>query len=124
MSETVEQFLAKLDSEIREIATALREKIKAELPDAVEQTHGGWKVIGYSIDGRMKTTMCAILPHTKHVNLQFFHGADLERELPDAPLEGTGKQARHLKLRSPEDAWSPELTTLLLRAHQLAEAAA
>lgn len=121
MSDTVEEFLAALDPEIRKIATALRAKIKEKLPDGVEQTHGGWKVIGYSLDGRMKTTICAILPHAKHVNLQFFRGVDLEREFPDAGLEGTGKKGRHLKLRAPEEARRSEVETLLRRARELVE---
>lgn len=119
MSDGVEAFLQKLEPGVREIAAALRTEIRSLLPDAVEKTHGGWKIVGYSVDGSMGTTICAIAPHPSHVNLQFFHGTDLEGHDPEGLLEGTGKRARHVKLLAAEDARRPAVTALVRRAGEL-----
>lgn len=118
MSEEVEDFLSSLPPEIRGIASVLRERSRELVPDAVEQRHGGWKVIGYSRDGSMKTSICAIAPHSGHVNLQFFHGIDLDDR--EGLLEGTGKRARHAKLRGASDVRRPEVGRLIEQAADLA----
>jgi hypothetical protein len=46
--------------------------------------------------------MAALSAHNKWVSLVFMRGIDLED--PDRLLEGTGKNIRHVKLRSPEQA--------------------
>lgn len=118
----MESFLASLPTEVEEIARALRRRIRSVAPEAVEQAHGGWKVVGYSLDGRMKTTICAIAPHSRHVNLQLFHGVDVPD--PEGLLEGTGKRARHVKLRSASDVEQEAVAELIRRSLELAEGAA
>lgn len=117
MNQAVEQFLASLPGEVEPIARALRTRIRELVPDAVEQQHGGWKVIGYSRDGSMKSTICAIAPHSKHVNLQFFRGTELKD--PQGLLEGTGKNARHVKLRTSADVQSAAIGELIRQAASL-----
>ncbi|NIX39028.1 MAG: hypothetical protein GWN06_07310, partial [Gemmatimonadetes bacterium] len=63
MSNDVEEFLSSLSQDVREIARALRGRIRELVPDAVERRHGGWKIVGYSWDGSMKSSICAIAPH-------------------------------------------------------------
>ena len=58
MNRDVSDFLRNLAPDVRGTATALREEIRDLLPDAVEKLHGGWRVIGYSHDGSMKTSIC------------------------------------------------------------------
>lgn len=118
MSDEVEEFLSSLPSEVREMAAALRERVRELLPEAVERRHGGWKIIGYSWDGSMKSSICAIAPHSEHVNLQFFNGVDLEDRA--GILEGTGKRARHVKVRAVSEVGSPELGRLVEQAAHLA----
>lgn len=118
MKQTVEQFLASLPGDVQPIARALRTRIRELVPDAVEQQHGGWKVIGYSRDGSMKSSICAIAPHSKHVNLQFFRGTELND--PEGLLEGTGVNARHVKLQTPADARSAAIENLIRQAARLA----
>ncbi len=72
MNRDVRDFLRELAPDVRGTATALREEIRDLLPDAVEKLHGGWRVIGYSHDGSMKTSICAIAPHPKHVTCSSF----------------------------------------------------
>lgn len=118
MSDDVQAFLANLPPTVEPIARALRKRIRTLLPDAVEQRHGGWKIIGYSVDGSMKSSICAIAPHSGHVNLQFFRGAELDD--PDGLLEGSGKKARHIKLREASEAETPEVARLLEASARLA----
>ncbi len=118
MNRDVKAFLRDLVPDVRGTATALQEEIRDLLPDAVQKLNGGWRVIGYSHDGSMKTSICAIAPHPKHVNLQFFHGTAMSD--PEGRLEGTGKRARHVKLFAPEDARSPAVRDLIKEAAVLA----
>ena len=48
-----------------------------------------------------------------HMNVGFYHGADLED--PSALLEGTGKRMRHLKLK-PDAATGPAALSKLIDA--------
>lgn len=117
-SSDVERFLDNLPDAVESLARALRARILSLVPGAVERQHGGWKVIGYSVDGSMKTSICAIAPHSKHVNLQFFYGVDLED--PRGLLEGTGKRGRHAKCRTLDDVESEALAALIRRSAELA----
>jgi len=119
MSDEVETFLADLPPEVETIARALRERIRALVPGAVEQRHGGWKIIGYSVDGSMKSSICAIAPHSAHVNLQFFRGTELDD--PDGLLEGTGKSGRHVKIRDAAAAETDAVGRLIERAASVAK---
>jgi hypothetical protein len=118
MSEQVEEFLTSLPAAVQEVARALQERIRELLPDAVEQRHGGWKVVGYSWDGSMKSSICAIAPHSGHVNLQFFRGIELDD--PEGLLVGTGKSARHVKLQDLSDVRRPAIEGLIEQAAELA----
>lgn len=118
MSEEIEDFLSSLPQELEAVARALRDRIRELLPDAVERRHGGWNVIGYSWDGSMKSSICAIAPHSKHVNLQFFRGTELDDA--EGLLAGTGKSARHVKLRKVSDVQRAGIEELIGQAAELA----
>ncbi len=120
MSNDVEEFLSSLSQDVREIARALRGRIRELVPDAVERRHGGWKIVGYSWDGSMKSSICAIAPHLERVNLQFFRGTDLKD--PSGLLAGTGKSGRHVTLREASDVERPEVAELIRQAAELARA--
>jgi len=49
----------------------------------------------------MRDLYFAIVPHKAHVNLQLVDGVDLPN--PDGRIQGTGKRARHVKVRSVDD---------------------
>jgi hypothetical protein len=118
MENDVERFLSSLPPQVQEIARTLRERIRETVPSAVEQRHGGWKVIGYSWDGSMTSSICAIAPHSKHVNLQFFRGTELDD--PDGLLSGTGRRARHVKLQKATDVKAEGVAGLISQAADLA----
>lgn len=118
VSQEVEAFLRDLPDEVEKLARALRSRVRKLVPDAVEQRHGGWKVLGYSADGSMKSSICAIAPHREHVNLQFFNGVDLDD--PGGLLEGTGKRGRHVKCHTLKDVETEALGALIRRSAELA----
>ena len=96
------ELLKPVPESIREVATRLREIIKTALPNADENFYGGAKIgmVLYSIDGPNKV-ICGIQPTDSMCKL-FFHGW---KQLVEAGfhLEGSGKNARHIKIRSPHE---------------------
>lgn len=69
----------------------------------------------------LPTDVPAIAPHSEHVNLQFFRGTELDD--PEGTLEGTGKKARHVKLREPTEVQSAGIGDLIRQAADLARGA-
>ena len=111
MSEQFDDFMAVYTPEVRDIARNVRLLILSAMPAAVEQVDPPSKIIGYGFDRTYAGLVCAIAPFTAHVNLMFSRGV----ELPDPAglLEGTGKRARHVKLKAPADVDNPALRLLL-----------
>ena len=90
----------------RSLVQALRKLVHAVGPRLEERIKWGKPVYGHaSID------VFSLVPHSGHVNVQFFHGA----ALVDAGklLEGTGKSMRHVKCRTKEDVDRPALRHLM-----------
>ena len=92
---------------VRRRCLDLRALITRLVPEAVETVHFGWKTISYGL----RTRVCAIAPHTAHVNVVFHRGTELND--PDGILEGSGRSMRHVKIRAPEDVQSASLTRLI-----------
>lgn len=111
MSEQFDDFMAVYTPEVRDIARNVRLLILSAMPAAIEQVDPPSKIIGYGFDRTYAGLVCAIAPFTAHVNLMFSRGV----ELPDPAglLEGTGKRARHVKLKAPADVDNPALRLLL-----------
>jgi hypothetical protein len=107
----VKEFLAPYSPNLREIAMKTRDLILDIIPNAVEQVDPNSKIIAYGFGLKMADIVCAIAPHTAHVNLMFSKGTELPD--PEGLLEGTGKRARHVKLKSPEDLKHPGVRALL-----------
>ena len=97
-----DQILAGRAPEVVAIAHALRDTVKAAMPDAVEQVDPGDGLLAIGTDRTMKGLMFAIIPYRSHVNLQLADGAVLPN--PDDLIEGTGKRVRHVKVRTVEAA--------------------
>jgi len=69
-----------------------------------------WNSLCYETDGNV----CSIKIHASHVNLQFFNGAGIRN--PAIPLEGTGKNMRHIKFAKIKDIDSNLLEKLIKQA--------
>lgn len=113
MSDAVHDFLADSAPDVRTLALEIRALVRRLVPDAQEDVRPGWRSIGYSHDGTLKSSVCAIIPHRAHVNVQFLQGTELDD--PAGRLEGTGKRGRHVKVRS-EDDIDESLAALIERA--------
>lgn len=113
----VDALVASAGGEVRSIVDRLREVISRHLPDAVEEPDPSAKLIGYTYQpGTYKGLVVAIAPHTSHVNLMFSKGVDLLSCDGASLLEGTGKQARHIKFRDAADVDRAEVVALIQEA--------
>jgi hypothetical protein len=107
----VQAFLAAYDPRVQAIAMRLRELVFSLAPDVIEQIDLAAKLLGYGFDRTYQGTLCVIMPLKAAVNLGFPRGA----ELPDPAglLAGTGKRARHVKIRDVGEVEAPALRALL-----------
>jgi hypothetical protein len=64
-----------------------------------------------------KDLICVVGAFTHHVGVEFWRGSTIPD--PDHLLEGTGKNLRHVKLRTMADATSPKFARLLRAALML-----
>lgn len=108
---TVEVLLEGYTEEVRGTALRTRALIHDAFPDAVEMVDGPARLIGYGTDRTYKGLVCGIALQRDYVNLMFARGA----ELPDPArlLAGTGKRARHVRLRRVEDVEHPTVRELV-----------
>ena len=114
---TFEEVISKVSPEMQEIAVAARNLLIEVMPDITEVPWGQQKIAGYGVGPKkMSEHFCYIAPFKKHVNLGFFYGSDLED--PKDLLEGSGKELRHIKLRSLEDVRQPAVKKLVKDASQ------
>lgn len=109
------QSLDAYDRNIASLTLALREVVLEEAPAAIESLVNAYAVaIGFSFTGKpLKDGFCHVVAYKNGVNLGFNRGTSLAD--PDGALEGTGKQMRHLRIRSHDDLDRP-LVRRFLRA--------
>ncbi len=111
---SVKMFLNAYTRDVRSIAQRLRAFVREIAPDAIEQLDLSARIIGYGYSSRYADLVCVLMPLKARVNLGFARGAELPD--PDRLLEGTGKRARHVKIRTAKDVENPGLRTLLKSA--------
>ena len=112
-SEDFELAIEGFPEEMKIIARSTRQLILSTFPKVVEVVWVKQKNIGYGIGPKKKTEhFCYIMPASKHVNLGFNYGAELDD--PKSLLEGTGKLFRHIKIRKLSDLENPDLVAILL----------
>ncbi len=102
---TFDRFLGGSTPEVAEIARALRLAVLEAFPDAVEWFDPSDGVLGFGSGRTIRDLCLAIVPHKSHVNLQLVDGVDLPN--PHGRIEGTGKRARHVKVRRSGDVAAP-----------------
>jgi hypothetical protein len=110
LKEGPEELLAKQPAEIQQLVEQLRAMLRGALPAAVE-TQRRPIIFGFGRTNRMSDLLFAVQPHREHVNLEFANGATLPD--PDRLLEGSGKNIRHVKIRSLEDVDKPSIRALV-----------
>jgi hypothetical protein len=82
--------------EVRAIIKELRAIVRAQLPDAHESFYHG--ALGYGPGGSYLDRVLYISAQKRDANLGFFYGTHLAD--PSHLLEGSGKQMRHVKIRT------------------------
>jgi hypothetical protein len=111
MAETVDSLLSSYTPEVRSIAFKARALILEMIPEAIEQIDIPARMLGYGYERTYTASVCALALQKSYVNLMFGRGTELPD--PDGLLEGTGKKARHVKLRTPEDVDNPAVRSLM-----------
>ena len=100
-----DRFLEGSTAEVADIARALRVAVLAAFPGAVEWFDPSDGVLGFGSRRTIRDLCLAIAPHKAHVNLQLVDGVDLPNE--HGRIEGTGKRARHVKVRTIAEVAAP-----------------
>ena len=109
---TFEDLLDTAGKTFRPIMTALKQIILEIDPNAVEVVRLGDRAATFGVGPKkMSEGYCYIMPHKSWVNLGFYKGAHLAD--PDKLLEGTGKNLRHIKIRTEEDVIRPGVRPLI-----------
>lgn len=109
---TFEEILDGASPEMEAIARRLRVMMADAYPGAYEVPWPRQRIAGYGVGPKkMSQHFAYIALATNHVNLGLYYGAHLED--PEGLTEGTGKNLRHVKLRSVHDADHPPLRQLL-----------
>jgi hypothetical protein len=97
------------------VCKALRSLIASSHKGFVAVVWPRQKIASFGVGPKKMTEHYAyIAVQGSHVNLGFYHGASLPD--PAKLLEGTGKELRHVKLRSVSDSKSPAIAALLREA--------
>jgi hypothetical protein len=93
---------------MKQIADRAEELIRHEGPGLKVERHWGYPwFVGTDL-------VCLVGAFTEHVGIQFWRGSTVPD--PGHMLEGTGKNLRHVKLRTMEEASSPQLARLIRAA--------
>jgi hypothetical protein len=112
LADVVKEFLSNYSEEIRRISEYLRKMARSVMPGAHEFLY--YDAINYSVSDSPLGRICYISPMEKYVTIGFLLGARLDdqRHL----LEGSGKRARHVKIRTLEEGKNPALKELVKAA--------
>ena len=105
----VDQFIEALPNEIQDITVALREIILHSSPKLIEEFK--WFMPNYSYNG----LVCYLQTASRHVNLGFHKGNEIQDKDTNKLLQGTGKNMRHIRIKKMADI-KPEILTLLIKA--------
>jgi hypothetical protein len=112
----VDALFASLPEAYRPIAEALRASIRAAGPHLLEAVK--WNNPFWVGDGDVLCLQC----YDDHVNLGVMRGAELAPRF--SRIEGTGRAMRHVKVATPAEARSGEVTRIVRAAIALDRAGA
>lgn len=99
---SIEVFIeTKVLPEYRPIVTAIRGLMKETAPDVTEEMRGGTEAY-YSVPAyRLNRIIMVISPSKQGITLAFSKGASFEDRY--ALLEGVGKQAKNIRMKTMDD---------------------
>jgi hypothetical protein len=108
----IDGYLEKKDPTLRKVTEELRTLVKATVKGCTESVNP-WKIPTIESNG----PMCLFMVGKKHVTFGFLRGTSLAD--PAKLLGGTGRNLRHVKLRSVADLRKPALKKLIVEAAKL-----
>ncbi len=112
MVDVVKEFLSNYPEGIRKITLELRKMARKTMSGAHEFLY--YDAINYSLDDSPLGRVCYISPMDKYVTLGFLFGAQLNDQ--HHLLLGSGKRARHVKIRTLEETKNSALKELVKAA--------
>ena len=98
--------------ELRKVVRALRSFVKGAVP-GMKETVNSWGVSTFE----KENPFCCYMVGKHHVTFGFHYGTSLED--PEGLLEGTGKNIRHVKLRTAADLERKGLRQLVVAVSRL-----
>jgi len=117
-------YFARYAPAVAKLGKALRAKLRARLPGLFEIVYLYEKqqslVISYSPSVRGYEGLCALALYPDCVKLFFTNGALLSKADPKKRLQGSGKTARYVVLKSVADFGREDIQTLMAAALKLA----
>ncbi len=112
VKEWIDSYVDAKPAELREVAEKLRKLVQKTVKGTKESVNP-WKIPTFESNG----PMCFFTVGKYHVTFGFLRGTSLPD--PAGLLEGTGKNLRHVKLRTAEDVSEPALKKLIDAAARL-----
>jgi hypothetical protein len=110
--ESIDECLKDYPAKLQALAQELRQLVKKQVPDAKESVNS-WGIPTFTLVGSFAFFLIA----KSHLSLGFALGTSLKD--PHHLLEGTGKNLRHVKIRTAEDLAKPGLPELIVEAARL-----
>ena len=115
--DAVTDLFAPYTPAVRDLAVRTRALVRSLIPDATEEIDTNPPLLGYTYrPGTYKGLILAIMPRKAYLNVIFSKGVELLELDSVGLLEGTGRLARHVKVREPEQLDRPGLRTLITAA--------
>ena len=112
---TFDDLLSITEEPLRPIVTSLRQVVLEIDLKACEVVRLGDRAITFGVGPKkMSEGYTYILPHKSWVNLGFYKGVSIADK--SNTLEGTGKNMRHVKIRSFEDSNRSDIKDLIRHA--------
>jgi hypothetical protein len=111
------QMLAPYAAAVRDLTLTTRALVRKIIPDAVEELDTSSKMLVFTfIPGTYKGAIVGLAPKKEYLNIMFAKGAELTAVAPKGLLEGEGKLARHIKIKSAEQLDSAAVKALIKEA--------
>jgi len=108
---SLEEFLTSYSPEVHQLVMTTRALVLEIIPQAIEQVDPPSKIIAYGFGLKYADLICVIAPYKSYVNLIFSQGAQLPD--PQGLLTGTGKRARHVRIKTITDIDASGVRSLL-----------
>lgn len=120
MDDQRQALLDGFNEEVQRLCLETRSRILELAPDARETMMPGYKSLAYGFGDGMRGEFASIVLHNTYVNLQLHQGTALPD--PAGLLEGTGKNLRHVKIRSADTVQRDEVRALIEAAAAMSRA--